>query len=297
MDQLRETAFLDFLEFSGIAERHVFEIAAAALGAKSVVRVVVPIEHIEACSRRLRDLGLHVASPTRALAIDEETSLGDRYCRHVPLTDPAAVEVALIASLDIGLAENGRCIDENGSVRDSGELYGYPTCCILQYEKIDENPDWVSSLLLDHRRRGGTPPAVSNKLAYLFNGNSFLPDYFPCSLHCPSSELLATQMRATALAAGLSRLVSNTDHEVRRPIMAFAGSLLRPRSYCDEGVGIRFEVGNLDVFPLHGPAECQALQTAAGACFDTGCLSLLDTAGAVLARDTDGILVKFEDQQ
>jgi hypothetical protein len=296
VDHPRETAFSDLLQFPGLAERHVFEIAAAVLGAKPVVRVVVPIEHIEGCSGRLRALGLHVALPTRALAIDQETSLGDRYCRHVPLTDPAAVEVALLASLNIELAEKGRYIDENGSVRQTGELYGYPTCCILQYEKIEENPDWVRSLLLDHIRRGGRPPSVSNKLAYLFSGNSFLPDYFPCSLHCRPSEALARRMRAAALTAGLSRLVSDTEREVCRPIIAYAGSLLRPRSYWHDGSSIQFTAGNLDVFPLQGQAESTLLEKAAGACFDAGCLVLLDATGAAFARDKDGVLVEFEDQ-
>jgi hypothetical protein len=297
VDQLRATAFSDLLGFSGLAERHVFEIAAAALGAKPVVRVVVLVEHVEACSGLLRALGLHVASPTCGLAIDEETSLGDRYCRHVPLTDPAAVEVALLASLNIELAENGRYIDENGSVRQSGELYGYPTCCIQQYETIEDNPDWVSSLLLDHLRRGGRPPAVSNKLAYLFNGKSFLPDYFPCSLHCQPSELLARQMRGAALTAGLSRLVLDTDHEVCSPIIGYAGSLLRPRSYWYDDSGMRFTAGNFDVFPLQGQSDFAALQMAAGARFDAGCLSLLDTTGAVFARDENGVLIDFEGHQ
>lgn len=295
MEQPYGTAFSDLLRFPTLAERHVFEIAAAALGAKSVVRVVLAVEHIEACSECLRALGLHVTLPTQALAIDRETSLGDRYCRHVPLDDPAAVEAALLASRDPGLAEEGRHIDENGSVRQIGELYGYPPCCISQYEKIEENPDWVGSLLLDHFRRGGIPPAVSNKLAYLFGGNSFLPDYFPCSLHCRPSEALAKRMREAALRAGLSRLVSDTDLEVCRPIIVCAGTLLRPRSHWHEGGCIRFEVGDLDVFPWRGQAERALSQKAAGAGFDDGSLVLLDANGAAFAKDEDGILLEFEE--
>ena len=294
MKQLCRTAFLDFLQFSALAERHVFEIAAVALSAKSVVRVVVAVEHIEACSERLRALGLHVAWPTRALAIDKETSLGDRYCRHVPFGDPAAVEAALLASQDPSLAEEGRHIDENGSVQQIGELYGYPPCCVSQYEKIEENPDWVGSLLLDHWRRGGRPPAVSNKLAYLFSGNSFLPDYFPCSLHCHPSEALANRMREAALMAGLSRLVLDTEREVCRPIIVYAGSLLRPRSHWHEGGSIRFAAGNLDVFPWREQVESALLEKAAGARFDAGSLVLCDSNGADFARDRDGGVVEFE---
>ena len=179
-------------------------------------------------------------------------------------------------------------------MRQIGELYGYPPCCVSQYEKIEDNPDWVGSLLQDHLRRGGSPPAVSNKLAYLFSGNSFLPDYFPCSLHCRPSEAIASRMREAALMVGLSRLVLDTDREVCRPIIVYGGSLLRPRSYRHEGGCIRFAAGNLDVFQWREQAACVPSAKVAGARFDAGSLVLCDSIGVDLASDQDGGVVEFE---
>lgn len=213
-----------------LSERHLFEIAAVLTGSKKVVRVVVNDADIALAGRLLEELGLAVALPTRALAVDLETSLGDRYCRHVPLGDPAATEAALLAARSIDIAEDGRAIDENGTTAEIGALYEYPVCCITSYALLDGDFDWIEKLIEDHRQKHSLPSVLGNKLAYLFSGQSFLPDYFPCSLHCSGSNELAWRMRTAALSVGLSDLVEVTASNVSKPIVVHHGLLIQPRS-------------------------------------------------------------------
>ncbi|MDO9018009.1 MAG: hypothetical protein Q8S73_40085 [Deltaproteobacteria bacterium] len=271
--------------------RHAFELAGMLVGVKDVVRIVVDRAERDTAVALLAELGVSVVPSHFALATNRATSLGDRFMVHVDADDPRAESFVLLVAREAGVARRASAVESGGDNEALGSLYGYPPCCVEGYRCIADGEDWVSRLLADHRLREPSPlPSfLANRIGSLFEGAGFLPDYFPCSLHCEGAVRLASGLRGAALACDLADLVAHADAVLRRPIVVWGGLLIQPLDARSEGEMIRFDGAGALRFdwcperPFAGTFLDQVGAVKAG---DRG-VTLLDRRGTVLAGGFD----------
>ena len=279
--------------FADVGDRHLFEIAAVLTQRKRAVRVVVPVSQIQEMEMALKQLGLVVALPRVAHAIERETSLGDRFTTTVPYGDPRATEAALVASLDRATAEIALDIDEKGSARAAGEIYEYPPCCIEAYEHIGPDRDWIDLLIDSARGNDRKPDYLVNKIAYLFDGASLLPDYFPCSLYCSGARSLALNHREAALQCGLSHRVKSVEEALKKPIVLWRGNILQVNDKDDHDLSVTLNNSKCHQWRTHRPDADNLFHVARVRMSPEGLI--LQTPTFSYPPDSLGLIIKWKD--
>lgn len=287
---------------STVDTRHVFEVAAALAGLKRVVRVVVEPSELAVTKQLLADLGLAVREADSFLGVKKATNLGDQWTIHVAKDDPRCAYATVFAALDPSDAAKAARQEGTADAQEIGRFLGYPECCVTNYSRIEDGSEWLTILLDGHRarsKRQQRPSHLANKIGYLFDGASFLPDYFPCSLYCAEAKELASLLREAALKCGLVDLVLETDQALKRPIIVWRGLVIQPLDcleMADQGWAFqgetarRFDWRPLAVFP-------QAFLDAVGGCRrHAEGLALLDVKGAPLENtyDPSGQIIRFD---
>lgn len=277
---------------SSVETRHVFEVAATLAGAKRVVRVVVEPDEIATTKALLSDLGLAAKEAELFLGVEKATSLGDQWTIHVARDDPRCAYAAVFAARDPHAVAIAARQEGTADAQEIGRFLGYPECCVSNYSRIEAGGEWLALLLDDNRTRGARekPSHLANKIGYLFDGASFLPDYFPCSLHCSGAKNLAILLRQSALSCGLTDLVSETERVLKRPIIVWRDLIIQPMDCLDMGdsswafrgeIARRFDREPPGNHPL-------ALLDAVGGCRqDADGLTLLDGKGEPLHDTSD----------
>jgi hypothetical protein len=293
-ERLRAIAALD----PTVEARHLLELAAVLAGHKPVARVVVEAPRVDAAASRLRALGLAVAEPRSGLAVVRETSLGDRYTEVAPLDDPRVREAAIHCARDTETAALARDADEGADAGTIGRLLGYPSCCVTAYARVFEDHDWLDTLLEGCGRLEWLDPD-GNKLAYLFDGASLLPDYFPCSLRCAQARRLAALLRTAGRAAGLDGEVEAAEAAMRRPLIVWSGLVIQPDDDRAGPDGLwAFEGGRARCFDWRParPFPRSWLDGVGGVRADASGVALLDARLEVLpaGRDARGHLLRFD---
>ena len=76
-----------------------------------------------------------------------------------------------------------------------------------------------------------------NQLSRLYSHASFLYDYFPCSLDCSASKLLASSNRSILLKHGCNEIVLNWDSLQSGQFLVFPGYIMK---YTENGWQSRF---------------------------------------------------------
>lgn len=282
--------------------RHAFEIAATLTGSKRVVRVVVEPADVEITKSLLLDLGLEVKEAELFLGVDTATSLGDQWTVHVTRNDPRCAYALLFAAREPLAAATAARQEGTADAQEIGRFLGYPECCLSNYARIEAGAEWLTLLLNDHRaraERGQRPSYLTNKIGYLFDGASFLPDYFPCSLHCQGARNIAAGMRTAALGCGLSDLVHNVERVLRRPVVIWRGLVIQPLDGVNMADGRWAFNGETALrFDWQPPAALtlSLLDDVGGCQFNSGGLALLDRRGRPMtaAYDPQGQAIRFD---
>lgn len=287
-------------EITGSLEtRHVFELAAVLHGAKAVARLVLEPLEVEGVQSHLRGRGLQVVEAPLRLAVESSTNLQDTWTSLVAADDPRAQWVVLYAGRSLAAVERGIELESNGSPQLGAHL-GYPACCVATYEeKFTAGVDWVELLLDDWRAQHlvkGPPSYLANKLGYLFDGVSLLPDYFPCSLYCSGAIELARQFRHAALLEHLNLQILSAAEVLLRPLAFWRGTIFQLE--CSRSVEpnrVTFQSFKSFAWRDAGFADEKLLQGAKGFVMSEAGLSLLDDRGHVVddTLDIDGALILF----
>lgn len=233
------------------------EILAALAGEKAVVRLTATDETVRPYSELAAKLDLHFQVSTVRQAQVRATG-GDVYTRTVPWTDPHGQWFSVfIGGCPDKLSDAVRLETDNASDEKVGELLGYPRCCLSAYSSVQGNANWLESVL-DEWDTAVMAPAVSNPLARLFSGHSFIPDFFPCSIGCPHSLRLAQRFYAVLLDMGYGSEAAAIQRELKRPIVRVGRrSLIQLAALAREGDAISFNPAELRTY---GPVSA-ALRT------------------------------------
>ena len=284
-----------------IQPRHAFELAAVFTGAKPVARVVVKPDELDVATSMLTTAGFDVAQSDAFLGVESSNTLGDQWTVHVHRDDPRATYAVVFAARAPEAARHAARQEAEADAEEIGLFLGYPACCVRNYARIEAGSDWLSLLLQDHLARKPSSAPLShltNKVSYLFDGVSLLPDYFPCSLHCPEARHLASRMHDSAIECGLSDLVNQAKLLLKRPIAIWHGLIIQPvdakpvdESHWTFGgeTALRFDWQPARNFPL------SFLDHIGGWRADVGGLWLLhaDQLTDVALCDPDGVLLEF----
>ena len=200
----------------------------------------------------------------------------------------------LLAAQTRGAAREACEVGRVGDNEALGALYEYPPCCVASYARIAEGADWVEALV----GTASVPtPARANRIASLFEGYGFLPDYFPCALGCEGAVRLAALLRLAALSVGLDALVETTDATLRRPMPVWRGLLIQPLDAQIRGGVVTFDGSRALRFDWR-PEDDFAnalLDGVRAATVDGGGLTLRDGRGEALGGGNDprGRLLTF----
>jgi hypothetical protein len=278
-----------------LGSRHLFEMAALLNGIKRTVRIVLEPSELAYMTATLERLKLHWGLAPFGLATSRSTNLGDCWTFPVEHNDPRLESLVVYAALDSPTTLELAFQYETEGSGELGALLGYPPCCITVYEeKFSEGVDWVALLLEDRKslcRAKGPAPWAANKLAYLFDGLSLLPDYFPCSLYCAGAASIGLAYRDCARSCGLEDLVEQAEQAMARPIVVWQGCMLQPIQYQTHGSerlvfdgasALRFEWRAL------APQDHHRLDQAGGCQAGRDGLTLLDCHGQPMAKSSDG---------
>ena len=220
---------------SAIAERNFLELLGLHGGLKAVVRLPVTDSEGQIVSKYCTRIGWHVVQSSFRIATVRTTPLGDHFTINVPWDDPRGLISIVYISGNLETAKKAEITDQTGSNIELATLYQYPTCCASGYEEIMDGAYWVDVLV--RRSRRSHQSHFSNKLAYLFDGASLIPDYFPCSLSCNASESLGKEYDTLMRSFGLTDHVDSLCERLTRPILISEGS-----AYQFSGVTIRDEL-------------------------------------------------------
>jgi hypothetical protein len=125
-------------------------------------------------------------------------------------------------------------LEQEGTSVELAELYQYPRCCAEAYQEIMDGAYWADVLF--RRSTSSRHSFFGNKLAYLFDGASLIPDYFPCSLDCEPTRSLAMLYEKLLRHLGLEAMADSQRSRLSRPIVygdRFAYQL--QRYWCEPG--------------------------------------------------------------
>lgn len=238
-------------QISEIDDRHLLELLAVHSGFKSVMRIHITYqEEYDYLKKYCSKHGMHVGHSTFRLKLAWRNDIGDSFFENVSWSDETAEQfVAYISKNNLTDLNKALNIEVEGSHLDSGRLYGYPDCCCLGYEKISEGTPWVACLLNSSQGVFFSPWA--NKLSYLVHDFVLFPDYFPCSLDCKGTAMLARQYFEIGKQNGLGAHVEMQLDYMSRCYLASADSIYSFSRWELNGQNLILKTDGLAVYGRH----------------------------------------------
>lgn len=244
-DGLADTLFAlrDRIRF--FSDRNVLELVGVLEGVKTVVRIPVTSAEWQLLRDACERLGLIVGHANFKLAVVRTTRVGDTFTTNVQWDDPRGREfLAYVAKSRETVQQALETEVTSGSDGCMGRLYQYPECCIQAYAEIVQGLPWVEALL--RRANGSWQSRGANKLAYLFDGASLFPDYFPCSLSCAATAELSQVYRSLLSEYGMADYAESLWERMGRPVLVgegfayqFGDARLEPGGLRFDPVGVR----------------------------------------------------------
>jgi hypothetical protein len=236
-----------------VAERNLLELLGAVEGLKAVVRLPLADEDWPVLCHYCAKLGLCVTCSRFKLATVRTTPLGDRFTTNVPWDDPRGDGFVAYVARTLTEAQEAEALDSVGDSAELGRLYQYPRCCLLGYAEIEAGAYWAD--LLVQRSSSSRQSLFANKLAYLFDGASLFPDYFPCSLSCPETRELGKTYDALLREYGLGELADSLHERLGRPVL-FGEGVAHQFGRAAVGDGcIRFDPGKVRTYRWSAAAD------------------------------------------
>lgn len=215
------------------------EILAVLKNLKKLARVAGSLEKIEKCEQLAFKLGLSSQLAPFHFKNEFSTHLHDNFGR---------VESGFPGILDKGFLFIGRNIgakppldlsDGANLAKTAAKLYGYPSCCASAYQNYIQSGEklWLDVFLAGLKGVVSAPWRM-NRIGRLFAPwLSLLPDYFPCSVFCKESLLLACEYEKLLNGEFLCLADALRQH-LMHPVLRHGGCLywlqenrLKPSSY------------------------------------------------------------------
>ena len=272
------------------------ELLAHLEGIKRVVRLVADPPRREALISFCSGASLQYRVSQFGLRTEFSTTLGDTFQRITPVRDSRGDCVVFVGSPEA--TAKAHAIELGGAdALFCGEAYEYPACCAGSYVSLQDGTPWVVPFLREIEP-ATLFPWQANKLASLYPPQlTIIPDYFPCSIRCPSTAALASQYEQLLVDAGLNDLRDRIAAELRRPLLVHGGWIYRFETLERPRTGSHGPVGRVSFIPLRSspaqpPLRITSLAVAHGAVE-------LVVSGADGAQETvvaDGPLLRFSSQ-
>jgi hypothetical protein len=217
-----ETSGVTFIEFLSLLT-----------GSKKILRLVVTADNLQEVVSSMTLAGLQVIISPQELVTIQGNISGDRFQEW---SDPTGrLPRALYISKDRQISELAAKLDMQGDDASFAELLGYPSCCHNAYDPNRYQNWWFT--ITNATRNKEDLSSVMNRISRLYSHASFLYDYFPCSLDCTASKLLADSNRSILLAHGCNDLVSKWDLLQSGQFLVFPDCVMK---HTDNGWQSRF---------------------------------------------------------
>jgi hypothetical protein len=262
-------------------------------GCKPVVRLVADSERCDVLLSFLAKAALHHRVSEFCLRTEFSTGLGDTFQRIDPSRNLDGDCVIFVGAP--GATAEAHAMELDGADAVScGMVYGYPACCATSYSAVQDGTPWVIPFLRDVTRTSHHGWR-SNKLASLFPPHlTIIPDFFPCSIHCPSTAALAGQYEQLLIDAGLAELRELIATELQRPLLIHDGWVYRFEVLEKPSTRPFSHVGRTSFLPLESKPR-QAPLCIQGLSFAREEVELVvsTSAGSRDAVATDGPLLLF----
>jgi hypothetical protein len=183
------------------------ELLSLLAGTKKLVRLVINPNRLLEVEKTMALAGLQVAISPMELVTSQGNMNGDKFQEWSSLT--GRMPRAIYISQDRQISELAASLDSKGDDASFSDLLGYPSCCYSAYDPSRYRNWWY---WISHATRIKSDlPSTMNRISRLYSQASFLYDYFPCSLDCSASMLLAESNRYILLTHGCIELVSKWD--------------------------------------------------------------------------------------
>jgi len=262
-------------------------------GCKPVVRLVVDSERRHALLSFFAKAALHHCVSEFHLRTEFSTGIGDTFQRIDASRNPDGDRVIFVGASDVTAEAHAMELGGADAVA-CGRVYGYPACCAASYRAVQDGTPWVIPFLRDISRTSHHGWR-SNKLASLFPPHlTIIPDFFPCSIHCPSTAALAEQYEQLLIDAGLAELRDLIAAELQRPLLVHDGWVYRFEALEQPSTRPFSHVGRTAFLPLESKPR-QAPLSIQGLSFAREEVELFVTtpAGRRSAVAADGPLLLF----
>ena len=203
--------------------RNIIETLAVIDGKKPVMRLVVDDAAYDLVVPCLESFDLKIARSDFRQKPAFTTNLGDTYTESTDFNDPRGRDFSLMVALDSDLANHAMRIEDFQKDPGAlGKILGYPDCCTVSYEKINEDTDWLM-VFLSNTPFEKTYSYRTNRIAYLFDEKSLFFDYFPCSLTCEKTAEITSIISFMLMKYGMNDILEDLTEAMKLPILISDG--------------------------------------------------------------------------
>ncbi|HEV7398233.1 MAG TPA: hypothetical protein VGN86_17100 [Pyrinomonadaceae bacterium] len=210
-----------------LSNHNFLELLALFLGEKRVVRLIVTDSTYPVVQEFCRQYGLTQNHSLRKQAPTVRDTTGDTFTVSVDWNDPRGEYFAVVIALSRYDVQRALELENtDASFRAFGELYQIPRCCVETYEDLERGGEWISTYLRRSSRES-YGSVYSNRLGALFDGNTLLPDFFPCRIDCKSAEELGRHYESLLIRVGADVYLKQARTSLSAPIIVHSGSLLQ----------------------------------------------------------------------
>jgi len=237
--------------------KNVIEIVSLCAHQKSVVRLVIPENKINAVTHILSTYfkEYYYSLATYALINvsfgPATTNYGsiDRFQKRVGVEKISGGDRVIFFGTDSGVnqalqMESGECNNLEAS-----SIYGYPSCCALSYESIERGKSWMAACLGNVI---GTIhlPALANRFSTLIGPQLGVHlDYFPCSIECQETISINTINRECLALSPLADFIKPINEHINATIIWWKGCLWYIKGAFTQDAQIFYRPLKPDIFP------------------------------------------------
>jgi len=203
--------------------RNIIETLAVIDGKKPVMRLVVDDAAYDLIVPCLESFDLKIARSDFRQKPAFTTNLGDTYTELTESNDPKGGDFSLMVALDSNLASHAMRIEDYQEDPGAlGKILGYPDCCTVSYERINEDTDWLM-VFLSNTPFQKTYSYRANRIAYLFDEKSLFFDYFPCSLTCKKTAEITSIISLMLRKYGMNDFLEDVTEAMKVPVLISDG--------------------------------------------------------------------------
>jgi hypothetical protein len=207
---------------SSFTDRNVIELLRLLDKKKKILRITLNSDEMLPFKQCINEMSLFCKTAPYMLTIKRKDKYNNYITTNVEWNNKLKKKIYLVY-ISTAISKCDQAINKEINEDDDynlGIFYGYPRCCVKNYSKILKNKNWIVNMLNNSNSK--TKSFYNNKLAYLFNGApSLLEDYFPCSLDCKKSLLMAKQNYKLLKKYGFNTLAGDIVEKLKRNIFIF----------------------------------------------------------------------------